>query len=101
MRHRITTLTTTLIATALTCTWLTLAAFPSIASACVDPGYGPCQLPPVHALVVHETTAPHNNSNATLPIALASGALLLALAGTGYAIVRTTQTRRRVARHGA
>jgi hypothetical protein len=99
MRHRITTLATTLIATVLTCTWLALAAFPSGASACVDPGSGPCQIPPVQPLIIHETTGAHNNSDATLPIALASGALLLALAGTGYAIVRATKTRRQAARH--
>jgi hypothetical protein len=49
-------------------------------------------------VIVHETIAAHDKSNPTPPIALASAALLVALAGTGYSIVRTTKARERVAR---
>lgn len=100
MRRRITTLTSTLIATALTCTLIVLAAFPSGASACVElecasAQTGPAQPQPT---IVRETIVTHN-SNPALPIALAAGALLVALAGTGYSIALATNTRREAARH--
>jgi hypothetical protein len=101
MRHRMTTLTTTLIATALTCAWLALAAFPSGASACVELSCGHGQTPQSQPVIVHETIAAHTNSNDTLPLALASGALLIALAGTGCLIVRATKNRRQPARHSS
>ncbi len=101
MRRRITTLTSTLIATALTCTWLVLAAFPSGASACVELSCGSAQATPAvaHPTIVRETITTPNNTNLALPIALAAGALLVAIAGTGYSIALANKTSRRVTRH--
>ena len=100
MRRRITTVTSTLIAISLTCAWLVLAAFPSGASACVELSCGSVHSASAvtHPTIVHEAIATPNNTNLALPIALAAGALLVAIAGTGYSIVLATKTSRQVNR---
>jgi hypothetical protein len=83
MRRRSTTLSGPLIATALTCTWLGLAVFPSGASACVELECSSAQTAPAltNPTIVHQTIAGANTGQPALPIALAAGALLIAIAG--------------------
>lgn len=88
---------TTLLATALTCAWLT-AAGPAHAN--TDPhsklpaaiGKSPTGAP--QPTIVRETIVAHDRGDNSLPIALAAGAMLVAIGGAGGAVVLATRSNR-------
>jgi hypothetical protein len=92
------------IATAVTCASFALAA---PAGAKTDPPSVltvPVDKPPTSAprpTIVHETIAGTNTDDVTLPITLATGALLVAIGGAGYSITAVTRLKRRTTRQSA
>jgi len=105
--HRLTALPAAVIATAITCVMLALAAsagattdIPGSPEARIYAAQRISQAAAAQPTIVHETIPAHNSDSA-LPTVLAASALLVTLLGTGYSIVLATKTRRRAARRSA
>jgi len=95
-RHRLTRRSTAVLAALL----ITLTALPAIASARPDydgPGYtlaGPAESSAPVTTVVR--TIVREEAVRALPIALAGAALIIAIAGTGYAMIRIAPLRQQL-----
>lgn len=97
--HRLATRPARLIASAIACACLSLA--PSAIARTDPPSPLPAALGQPSAAapqptIIHETIAAKDTGDNTVPIALAAGALLVAIGGTGYSITTVTRINRRI-----